>query len=162
MRKALLLMTSLVFAGAAGAQHKWVDQNGRIQYGDTPPTGARSSPLRAPAGPGYRPEAKEDQAGSDEAKADEVKKAPMTTAEKEADFRRRQQEAEKEREKQAKAQEEVATKRENCARAKENLRVLEGGRVARIDSKGERYYLDDAQLAQEAVRARRDQQEWCS
>jgi hypothetical protein len=162
MRKALLLITSLVFMGAAAAQHKWVDQNGRIQYGDTPPTGARSSPLRTPVGPGYRPEAKQDQASSDEAKTDEAKKAPMTTAEKEADFRRRQQEAEKDREKQAKAQEDLAVKRENCSRARENVRLLEGGRVARIDSKGERYFLDDTQLAQEAVKARRELQEWCS
>jgi hypothetical protein len=53
-------------------------------------------------------------------------------------------------------------KRENCARAQDALRTLETGqRVARTDTKGERYFLDDAQTAQETARARQSVQEWC-
>ena len=151
MRKALVFVACLVFSGAAAAQHKWVDQNGRIQYGDTPPPGARTSTLRPPSPSGAPPEAKQD----------EARKPPATLAEKEADFRTRRQEAEKEREKQAKAREQAEDKRENCARAKEMVRALETGRVARTDAKGERYYLDDAQLQQETAKARRDAQQWC-
>jgi hypothetical protein len=40
--------------------------------------------------------------------------------------------------------------------------VLEAGRVARYDSKGERYFLDDSQLAQETVKARQDVRELCN
>ena len=80
----------------------------------------------------------------------------------EAAFRKRQEEAEKEREKQAKAGQEAQEKRENCTRAQDALRSLESGqRVARTDSKGERYFLDDAQTAQETARARQSVQEWC-
>jgi len=39
--------------------------------------------------------------------------------------------------------------------------VLEAGRVARYDSKGERYFLDDSQIASETVKARQDAREWC-
>jgi hypothetical protein len=31
----------------------------------------------------------------------------------------------------------------------------------RTDAKGERYYLDDAQIAQELSKARQDVQQWC-
>jgi hypothetical protein len=151
MRKALVLAACLAFSGAAAAQHKWVDQNGRIQYGDTPPPGARTTTVRPPS-PGSAPA---------EAKQDEPRKAPATMAEREADFRTRQQEAEKEREKQAKAREQAEDKRENCARAKEMVRALESGRVARTDAKGERYFLDEAQLRQETAKGRRDVQQWC-
>jgi len=166
MRKALLLIASLAFTGSAAAQYKWVDQNGRIQYGDTPPAGARSSTVRpspAPRVDAAQDEAKDD-AKKDEAKKEEAKKdkGPATMAEKEADFRKRRLEADKEREKQAQAQQDADRKRENCARARENVRVLESGRVTRVDGKGERYYLDDAQLAQETVKARQVVQEWCN
>ena len=160
MRKALILVATLAFAGSAAAQYKWVDQNGRIQYGDTPPSGGRISTVRPPSA---RPETAGDEA-RDESKKDEAKKdrAPATVAEKEADFRKRAMDAEKEREKQAQARKEADRKRENCARARENVRVLESGRVTRVDAKGERYFLDDAQLAQETVKARQDIQDWCN
>lgn len=161
MRKALLLIAGLACAGTAAAQYKWVDQNGKIQYGDTPPVGARSSTVRpspAPRGADSEDEAR------DEAKNAQTKKdrAPATLAEKEADFRKRRLDADKEREKQAQARQEADQKRDNCARARENVRVLESGRVARMDAKGERYYLDDAQLAQEMVKARQIIQDWCN
>ena len=162
MRKALLLIASLAFTGTAAAQYKWVDQNGRIQYGDTPPVGASSSAVR-PSSPAPRTEATQDEAG-DEANKDLTKKdkAPATMAEKEADFRKRRLDADKEREKQAQAQQASDQKRENCARARENARLLEGGRVTRVDAKGERYFLDEAQIAQEMIRARQVVQEWCN
>lgn len=165
MRKTLLVIASLAFAGSAAAQYKWVDQNGRVQYGDTPPVGARSSTVRAPSARAETPadEAK-DESKKEEAKKDEARKdrVPATVAEKEADFRKRTMDADKEREKQAQARKEADQKRENCARARENVRVLEGGRVTRVDAKGERYFLDDSQLAQEMVKARQDIQEWCN
>jgi hypothetical protein len=56
----------------------------------------------------------------------------------------------------------VQEKRQNCTRAQDALRTLESGqRVSRTDSKGERYFLDDAQAAQETARARQSVQEWC-
>jgi hypothetical protein len=44
---------------------------------------------------------------------------------------------------------------ENCARAKEYARTVESGqRITRTNEKGEREFLDDAQRAREAARAR--------
>jgi transcriptional regulator with AAA-type ATPase domain len=42
------------------------------------------------------------------------------------------------------------------------LRTLESGqRIARTDAKGERSFLDEAQVAQEAAKARQAVQQWC-
>lgn len=152
MLKALIFFTSLAFAGAAAAQYKWTDQNGKVQYGDTPPTGANATAVRPPPS----------QASEPEPKRPSARTGPASIAEKDAQFRKRQQEAEKEREKQAHARQEADDKRENCARAQEALRALQTGRVTRTDAKGERYFLDDTQISQETAKARQSAQQWCN
>jgi len=87
---------------------------------------------------------------------------PLTPAEQDAAFRKRQEEAAKEREKQAKADSGAAAKRENCARAQSYVRTLETGRVTSTDAQGERYFLDDNQLAQENAKARQEVRDWCN
>ena len=156
MRRALAFIAGIAFATAAAAQYKWTDKDGRVQYGDTPPPGAKLQAVQRPSSrPGVsRPE------GAD--KKDDSKKGPLTLREKDAQFRKRLQEAEKDREQQAKTQQEATDKRENCSRAQDALRGIQGGRVARTDAQGERYYLDDAQLAQEGARARQAVQQWCN
>jgi hypothetical protein len=152
MLKTLILVAGLSFAGAAMAQYKWVDKNGKVQYGDTPPAGVNATALRAPAPSGSPSEPKKQGARSH----------PASIAEKDAEFRKRQHEAEKDREKQTQARQEAEEKRENCARAKENLRMLETGRVTRMDANGERYFLNEAQISQETAKARQEAQQSCS
>lgn len=144
---------ALVLAAAAGGvfaqQYKWVDENGKVRYGDLPPAGVQATPLKPPP-PGAAtpaPEGKKDTARAS---------TPGQGAGK------RQEDAQKERETQARAEQDAQIKRENCARAQEVLRTMESGqRISRTDSKGERYYLDDAQIAQETAKARESVQQWC-
>jgi hypothetical protein len=144
-------MTLAFSAVAMAQQYKWVDGNGKVQYGDTPPPGVQATPVRPPSGAAAQPAAKAD------------KKGPLTPAEQEAEYRKRQLEAGKEREKQAQLAQEAEAKKENCSRAQQNLRTLESGqRIARTDAKGERYYLEDAQIAQETAKARQGVQQWCN
>ena len=156
MNKALVFIAGLAFAAAAAAQSKWVDKDGRVTYGDAPPAGANAAPMRRSAAP--QPRVEEDADKKDDAK--DVKK-PLTPAEQDEAFRKRQQDAAKEREKQAKSDSDAAAKRENCTRAQEYVRTLEGGRVTGTTAQGERYYLDDSQLAQEAATARQNVRDWC-
>ena len=154
IRTLLLFALFLAAAGASAQTYKWVDRNGRMQYGDTPLPGVNATALRGPSsGPATEPEP--------QVKL-EAKKGPLTPAEQEAQFRKRKEEAEKSRQKQAQAAEEAAAKKENCALAQNQVRTLESGqRIARTDAKGERYFLDDAQVAQEAAKARQAVQQWC-
>lgn len=161
MKRSLLLAVAAAFAAVALAhasfaqQYKWVDKNGRIEYGDTPPPGAKATPLRKPSG-GPAPAA-----ASKDGKAEP--KGPLTPAQQDAEFRKRQETAAKSADKEAKSAEDAKAKRENCSNAQEQLRVLESGqRVARTDEKGERYFIDDEQRSADIARARKAAQQSCS
>lgn len=134
---------------ALAQQYKWVDPDGKVRYGDVPPPGVKAQRMKPPAsGP------------SPSAPAASKGEKPLSP---EAAYRKRQEDAQKERDKGAQSEQEVSAKRENCTRAQESLRTLESGqRIARTDSKGERYYLEDAQIAQETNRARQLVKENCN
>ena len=162
MLRTLVLLSGLALVTAAAAQSKWVDKDGRVTYGDAPPQGVNAQPLhRAPTLQPYSTDASTDKADKAD-KKDDAKKKPLTAAEQDAAFRKRQEEAAKERDKQAKADGSAAAKRENCARAQSYVRTLETGRVTSTDAQGERYFLDENQLAQENAKARQEVRDWCN
>ena len=154
--RVLLGLLLLLAAGSVGAQlYKWIDKDGKVRYGDTPPPGVKSTSIKAPA-PGAAPPAS--------AKADPkgAKSGPLTPAEQEQAFRKRQADAEKAAEKAEADNKAKAERAENCARARENLRTLQSGqRIARTNASGERYFLDEAQIAQEASQAQAAVQKVC-
>jgi Domain of unknown function (DUF4124) len=151
MNKLIILVASFLLAGAAAAQqYKWVDKDGKVRYGDVPPPGVDAQRLRAP--PPGTPSAPAAAAKKDAAK-------PLTP---EQAFRKRQEDAAKASETQAKAEQEAQLKRQNCEQAQTAVRTLESGqRISRTDSKGERYFLDESQTAQELQRARQTASQWC-
>ena len=154
MNRAIIFGLGVLFASAAAAQqYKWTDQNGKTQYGDVPPPGVKAQRLKPPPGPAPAPSAagKKDEKGAAK---------PLSP---EAAYRKRQEEAQKENEKATQAEQEAAAKRENCQRSQEALRTFEaGGRISRTDAKGERYFLDDAQVAQEMAPTRQIVQQSCN
>jgi hypothetical protein len=154
--RVLVCALSLAFAAGAAAQaYRWVDKDGKVRYGDTPPPGVKASPLQLPQGGG----ANVVPAPGDAA----AKKGPLTPAERDAEFRKRQAETQKAREKEDQAQRDADAKRDNCTRAKESLAALESGqRVSRYTAAGERYYLDDSLREAETARARESVNSWCN
>lgn len=152
-RKTVIFVAACAFAASAAAQHyKWIDKKGKVVYGDTPPAGVKATPLRVPASPSAPAPA------SDAAAA----KAPVTPAQIDADFRKRQQERQEADEKVAKERADAENQRINCQRAQAGLRTLQSGqRVASTNQAGERVYLDDGQRAQEIERTQEAVKEWC-
>lgn len=155
-RLSVAIWLALCVALPASAQmYKWVDANGKVHYSDTPPPGnVKSKTLRevpdAPSPPAAGV-AKED------AKKDAGKAGPQTTAEQEQAFRKRKAEEAKAQEKQAEEEKIARDRAENCKRAKAAAANLElGGRQLRVDEKGERVYLTDAQIAQETAKAKQE------
>jgi hypothetical protein len=155
MRKFLVFLAILGFAASANAQlYKWVDKDGKTRYGDTPPAGVKAKAMGAPAS-GSGPAA-----ASSEAAAKDAKKGPLTPAEQAQEFRKRQEEEKKAAAKAESENKDKASKAEDCARTKEYLRTLESGqRIARTNASGERYYMDDSQVAQESAKARESLQQ---
>jgi hypothetical protein len=141
---------------AFAQMYKWVDSNGKVQYSDKPPPGnIKGEKLREPAtAPAPAAAATGESKGKGEAKKDAAKTGPKTLAEQEQAFRKRQLDAAKAQEEEAKKQAEARDKAENCSRARSAVANMQmGGRQMRTDEKGERVYLDEQQIAQEIARA---------
>jgi hypothetical protein len=163
IRHAALLL--LIAAPMAHAQvYKCVDKAGKTSYSQAAcPSNTKSASVRQSVTPGSAlppPSAAAKTDGKADPKA--APSGPKTTAEQEQDFRKRRTEQE---EASKKAQEKLAETKageENCRASKAALASLESGtRQTRVNDKGERVTLDDAQLAQETGRTRKAVQDWC-
>lgn len=137
---------------AAWAQvYKCVDGSGKTVYSQSPcQGGAKSSTIRQAVPPAPASAAAAKSSG------------PKSAAEQEVEFKkRRAEEAEAAKKAQDKAGEEQS-KAENCRAAKASLASLESGaRQSRTNENGERYFLEDGQIAQEKERARKAVDAWC-
>ena len=101
-------------------------------------------------------------ASATDGKATDAKKGPLTAAEKEQDYRKRQADAKKDQEKTEKNQQAAAAKAENCKSAREYKVTLETGRVARTNAAGERYYMSEEQITQELAKSQQTIQKNCA
>ena len=138
----------------AGAQtYQWKDSSGRTVISDTPPPGSAKESSRTIGG-----KAPASNAPSTAKPAE----APKTFAEKDMEFKKRQQEATEKADKEAKEKALAAEKRDNCDRAQKQVALLESGqRIATVDEKGERRVMEEAEKAKEIERARRAVSDSC-
>jgi superfamily II RNA helicase len=170
--RALALFTVAVVAFAVApveAQWAWRDDNGRVMYSDRPPPPnikasaiLRQPPAAASAASSTTPSPT---SGADDAAKSDTKPAdaPKTLAEREMEFRKRQQERAATERKAQEEQQKSAAKAADCERSRGYLRALEEGqRITRTDASGNREFLDDAQRAQEVERTRKLVQSLCN
>ncbi len=151
-----VLLIGLMLAGAAQAQWKWRDADGRTQYSDRPPPFGTPDKdiLSRPAAPrAVQQSAQAAQsaasrsgaaAASQVGAASAAGKAASTPAEVAAEAQRKQDE-------QRRAQ----MRADNCRRAREYASSLDGNpRISRLNAQGEREYLNDSQMQAERDHAR--------
>ena len=141
-----MLLTAL----PADAQWRWRDASGRVTASDLPPP--REIPdkdiLQRPAGarlPAAQP------------RPAAASAAPTAAAPVDKDLEARKRAADQAAKDKAKTEEQrqAAVRAENCARARSHLATMESGqRLARVNDKGEREFLDDKTRTEEARRAR--------
>jgi Domain of unknown function (DUF4124) len=153
-RISIAILALCVALPAFGQMYKWKDADGKWQYSDKPPPSTvKSEKLNVPANAPSAPAASEGKGGA----AKDAKSGPKTAAEQEQDFRKRQADAAKAQSVSAQKQAEAKEREDNCRRSRMALASAEaGGRQSRTDEKGERVFLDDAQVAAEAARARQN------
>ncbi len=154
----LACAVTLMAAHARAQINKCVDAGGKTFYSQAPcPPSSKSSTIR-PAAPPASPPAASGAATSGAAKSS----GPKSAAELELEFRkRRTEQAEAAKKDQDKATE-ARQREENCRSSKGTLASIDsGGRQSRVNDKGERYVLDDAQAAQERDRAKQAVEQWC-
>lgn len=126
------VMAALAASTSFAALYKWIDENGRVTYGDTPPAGVKAERLTtgvSPADPN----------------------AVRDLATKDAEIRKRQQQRADEAAKEEKDRYDLAWKRRQCQRASGTIKSLrDDENIYRYNEKGERVYLDGA-AREEAV-----------
>ena len=165
MKTALILALAIASTATvidANAQtYQWKDSSGRTVISDTPPPAS----VRGSRAVGTSPPPSIGAPATDAAQATgnpPSAGAPKTTAEKDMEFRKRQQEAREKADKESKEAAQAAQNRENCERARTHLQALESGRRMILpDGKGGEMFLEDAQRGDEIERTRNTIAESC-
>ena len=159
IRFALFTLGFFAVAGAQAQVYKCADASGNIAYSQIPcPANTKREPISKggiPPAPATAP--------AEGAAGKAAKGGPVTPAEQEQAFRKRQQEQAKAAKDADQKSAEVQAKEANCNNARSRLAQYEiGGRITQISPQGERYYMDDAQIDSEKARARADVSRFCS
>jgi len=126
--------------------YKWVDEKGVTHYTQEPPPDGKATKIEPKVdAPAAKPESSE------------------SWREREVEFRRRRLEKERNDEKaQAGAEQAEKQRRARCLQAQEELHIMEPGHpVYRVNEKGERVYLEDAEREAAAKRWRDQADKWC-
>jgi hypothetical protein len=155
---AWLALCAVLAAPPAYAQWKWRDKSGQVHMSDVPPPAGvpdESILQRPSAARPIAPSAAVPAASAASAAPGSAVSTP-SKLEAEAQARKRKTEDEEKAKQKAADEKNAAARAENCDRAKRHLASLESGvRLARLNDKGEREYLDDKARADEAQAARR-------
>lgn len=155
VRLVLVLGAGLIAALPVAAQqlYKYVGPDGKVQYSDRPPPDGRKAEKVTSSRLSSVPGAPVAAANTDAAKAS----APKTPAEQDQAFRQRRLEQDEKAKKDDKLAQEQQMKADSCANARRELAGMQSGaRVARLNEKGERVFLDDAGTQNEVARMERE------
>ena len=150
MKRVLLCAVLIAWSGMASAVvYKWVDAQGKIQYGDRPPDGVHAEVVEMPGshsrtGPAPVPDAKP--AGT----LQSSNAAPANPA--------TQADAEK-----AVADDVSQARDKQCADAQDRYKkLIEGRKLYKAGPDGERQYLSSEEIDSERVNAKRDADAICN
>ena len=143
--------------------YKWKDKDGTVRYTDTPPpSNIKQEPIsgkKLTKPTGQAPLAPVANIANTAGKVpNQNLESPDEIA---AKLRQKNAETEKNNKNEKEAQTKI--KEENCKASKANLASYQqGGRVYKMNEKGEREYLDDAGLKAGAEKAQKEVSEYCS
>ncbi len=167
MIRIALFAVSILGAAAAQAQvYKCLDSNGRTVYlqNRCPPSMKPEAMSRGgiPPASAVAPAASPTDAGK-ASKSDATQGGPKTAAEQEQAYRKRLQDQAKAAKTDEQKTAEAQAKEANCRNARQRLTQYEiGGRISQINDKGERYYMEDAQIETAKAQARADVTQYCN
>jgi len=148
MKRLLLFAALVAWSGMAGAVvYKWVDAQGKLQYGDRPPDGvhaevvellgthvARSAPAKASEPGQNQKTANRDQQNQDDAGTRKAVDADV-----------------------------AQTREKQCADAQDRYKkLIEGRRLYKAGADGERQYLTSEEIDSERLNAKRDVDATCN
>jgi hypothetical protein len=164
----LMMLSTAGFSFSHAQIYQWKDSSGKTVISDSPPpasirqsrTIGTASPASNNADKGGDPE-KASENSHEKPAAKEPSKS-LTLAEKEAEFRKRQQESKEKAEREASERAAQQARRENCEASTNNYRLLQSDTpVSQVNARGELVTLSTSQRQQELERTRKIMQEAC-
>ena len=153
----------LICCGSVQAQtYQWKDASGKTIISDTPPPSnvqkKRSVGVQQPKLTTGSPASETDENNTEKEVSPAAQPStPATMAEKDLEFRKRQQEAKEKADKEAKEAAAARDRRDNCDRARANYRMLQSDIPVIVGDKD----MSQKQRQQEMDRTRRIMQESC-
>jgi hypothetical protein len=147
MKRLMLFAALIAWSGMASAVvYKWVDAQGKVQYGDRPPDGVHAEIVEGLGTHNSAPSARPAPAAA----------APRIAANTAAPVK-------DDATKQAVDQDVAVTRDKQCADAQANYKkLIEGRRLFKTGADGERQYLTSDQIDSERVNAKRDIDATCN
>jgi hypothetical protein len=147
IRTLAFVLLGLAVCAAHGQVYKWVDEQGRTHYSETPPPDKKGAAKKIDTGPSAAPAA---------VPKDDWKQ-------KEMDAKRRNLERQQAEDAAGRKQAyEENARRNRCLAAQRDLRILEmEAPIYHINEKGERVYLEDRNRPAEMARARAEVDSHC-
>lgn len=160
-----ILSPSLSFAEL----YKWKDKDGQMQYTDTlPPSNIKIENIKGkkilnPTGKDPLSAVSNPQAVPVAAPPKFVEPLPSPGSAEDLAAKLRQQNAESDKRNKQEKESEAKLKAENCKASKANYEsYAQGGRIYKMNEKGEREYLDDNGLQQGAKKAQAEMAKYCN
>src|SRR5271165_6853870 len=147
MKRLLLCAALLAWSSLASAVvYKWVDAQGKLQYGDRPPDGVHAEVVELLGTHAARPASAPAPAASAARATDTAAKtAANNTSPKDTDIKR------------AVDQDVEQTKEKQCTDAQERYKkLIEGRRIYKAGPDGERQYMSSQEIDTERLNAKRD------
>lgn len=161
MASGALLLTALTVHAEI---YKWVDKDGSVKYTDTPPpNGAKTLTTikKKATNPATTPVVTPSGALNDSAQTQAIGGDGAASEQELAKKKRELEEVEKKNKAEKEAQ--AKQKQLNCTAAKSNYQSYsQGGRIYKMNEKGERVYLGDQELADGAAKAMQEIKENCN
>ena len=149
MNRMIVVAVALALSPAALAQlYKYVDKDGKTVYSDQAPTNVESKQISVPrsSAPAAAPAA----AGN------------KSALEKDKELEKTREAAREKQKKSAEEAKQAEAAEQKCRQLREAYQTYaEGGRIQKLNDKGERILLDDAQIEAERNRTRREMEEAC-
>lgn len=147
MRLGLTIIATMCVLWTVAAQadvYRWVDSQGKVQYSDQPPMGVNAQKMTIKS------------LGS------QSEVGTKSYQEKDQEFRKRKVEQEEQAKKQGQNDQQLKIRQDNCSQARGHLASLQaGGRIAKVNEKGEREYLDENGIAAAIADAQKAVANWC-
>ncbi len=141
----VVALIALAQQGLSAGVYRWVDDQGKVHYGDRPPSEDKAKPIELESAPVPEPD-------DDERRAKTRRLLDAMESERN-----------REKEQAAQAKAEKARRERNCQVARRHVALYQrANKISRVGAEGERTYLSDEERDQALTHARSLVDRWCN